>query len=147
MRLTGLPDPDPALPRERGREQWSVLALIGVSLAGAADVAEFLATRSAMFADAPGRAAGSIAGIVLWLGLLAVATLRYVRGERTGSRAVTVGLAALVAAGNVGLTAVHLKAGVGGLRPAVGGVLGILALILALTSRAPVAEATPRRLR
>jgi len=42
--------------------------------------------------------------------------------------------------GNVGLAAIHLKAGVGGLRPAVGGVLGILALILALTSRAEVAE-------
>jgi len=119
-----------------GRRSGSLLlALIGVSLAGAADVAEFLATRSAMFTDAPGRAAGSAAGLTLWLGLLAVATVRFVRGERPGWRVVTIGLAGLVAAGNVGLTAIHLKAGVGGLRPAVGGVLGILALILALTSR------------
>jgi len=119
-----------------GRRSGSVLlALIGVSLAGAADVAEFLATRSAMFIEAPGRAAGSAVGLALWLGLLGVATARYVRGERPGSRAVTVGLAGLVAAGNVGLTAIHLKAGVGGLRPALGGVLGILALILALASR------------
>jgi len=119
-----------------GRRSGSLLlALIGVSLAGAADVAEFLATRSAMFTNAPGRAAGSAAGLTLWLGLLGVATVRYVRGERPGSRAVTIGLAGLVAAGNVGLTAIHLKAGVGGLRPAVGGVLGILALILALASR------------
>jgi hypothetical protein len=114
--------------------------LIGVSLAGAADVAEFLATRPTMFTDAPGRAAGSAVGLVLWLGLLAVATLRYMRGERPGSRAVTMGLAGLVAAGNVGLTAIHLKAGIGGLRPAVGGVLGVLALALALTSRSGVTE-------
>jgi hypothetical protein len=53
---------------------------------------------------------------------------------------VTIGLAGLVAAGNVGLTAIHLKAGVGGLRPIVGAVLGVFALALALTSRAEVAE-------
>jgi hypothetical protein len=124
-----------------GRRSGSLLlALIGVSLAGAADVAEFLVTRSAMFTDAPGRAAGSAVGLAFWLGLLAVATLRYVRGERPGSRAVTVGLAGLVAAGNVGLTAIHLKAGVGGLRPIVGAVLGVFALALALISRAEVAE-------
>ncbi len=116
------------------------LVLIGVSLAGAADVAEFLVTRAAMFSEAPGRAAGSVIGLVLWLGLLGVATLRYLRGERPGSRAVVVGLAGLVAAGNVGLTAIHLKAGVGGLRPIVGAALGVFALALALTSRAEVAE-------
>jgi hypothetical protein len=93
-----------------------------------------------MFTDAPGRAAGSVIGLVLWLGLLGVASARYLRGERPGSRAVTIGLAGLVAAGNVGLTAIHLKAGVGGWRPAVGGVLGILALMLALAGRAEVAE-------
>jgi hypothetical protein len=45
----------------------------------------------------------------------------------------------MVAAGSVGLTAIHLKAGVGGARPIVGGVLGVLALILALaaTLRSP----------
>jgi hypothetical protein len=119
-----------------GRRSGSLLlVLIGVSLAGAADVAEFLVTRSAMFTDAPGRAAGSAVGLALWLALLGVATLRQVRGERPGSRAVTIGLAGLVAAGNLGLTAIHLKAGVGGLRPAVGGVLGILALVLALAQR------------
>jgi hypothetical protein len=122
------------------RSNGLLIALIGVSLAGTADVAEFLVTRAAMFTDAPSRAAGSTVGLALWLALLGVATLRYARGERTGSRVVTVGLAALVAAGNVGLTAIHLKAGVGGLRPVVGGVLGILALILALVTRAEVAE-------
>ena len=112
-----------------------LLALIGVSLAGAADVAEFLVTRSAMFTDAPGRAAGSALGLALWLGLLGVATARYLRGDRPGARPVAIGLAGLVAAGNLGLTAIHLKAGVGGVRPIVGGVLGVVALILALAAR------------
>jgi hypothetical protein len=122
------------------RSNGLLIALIGVSLAGAADVAEFLVTRAAMFTEAPSRAAGSTVGLALWLALLGVATLRYARGERPGSRAATVGLAALVAAGNVGLVAIHLKAGVGGWRPIVGAVLGVFALALALTSRAEVAE-------
>ena len=118
----------------------ALAALIGVSLAGTADVAEFLATRSTMFTDAPGRAAGSVVGLVAWAALLAMATLRYARGERRGWRATTIGLAGLVAAGNVGLTAIHLKAGVGGVRPIVGGVLGVLALVLALAPTLPSAR-------
>ena len=113
----------------------ALLALIGVSLAGTADVAEFLATRTAIFTDAPSRAAGSVVGLALWVALLGVATARYVQDERRGARSVTIGLAGLVAAGNVGLTAIHPKAGVGGLRPVLGGVLGILALMLAVASR------------
>jgi len=84
-----------------------------------------------MFTQAPGRAAGSVVGLALWLGLLGVSSARYARGERPGFRAITVGLAGLVAAGNVGLAAIHLKAGIGGMRPTLGGVLGILALALA----------------
>ena len=47
-----------------------------------------------------------------------------------------------VAAGSVGLTAIHLKAGVGGVRPIVSGVLGVLALVLALapTEQSPIEE-------
>ena len=116
----------------RSSTKGALIALIGVSLAGTADVAEFLATRSTMFTDAPGRAAGSVVGLIAWAALLAVATLRYAQGERRGARAATIGLAGLVAAGNVGLAAIHLKAGVGGVRPMVGGVLGVLALVLAL---------------
>jgi len=87
-----------------------------------------------MFTEAPGRAAGSVVGLGLWVALLGVATARYLRGEGRSTR-VILGLAGLVAAGNVGLAAIHLKAGIGGVRPTVGGVLGVLALILALAVR------------
>lgn len=117
------------------RSRPVLLALIAVSLAGTADVAEFLVSRTAMFTDAPGRAAGSVVGLALWMALLGAATVRYVRGERRGSRAVTLGLAGIVAAGSVGLTAIHMKAGVGGVRPTLSGILGVLALILAIASR------------
>src|SRR6202158_6130402 len=80
----------------------ALAALIGVSLAGSADVAEFLATRSTMFTDAPGRAAGSVVGLVAWGALLGVATLRYARGERRGARPAALGLAGLGAAGRGG---------------------------------------------
>jgi hypothetical protein len=119
----------------RRSTKGALAALIAVSIAGTADVGEFLATRTAMFSDAPGRAAGTVVGLAFWAALLAVATARYTRGERPGARSATLGLAALVAAGNVGLTAIHLKAGVGGLRPLVGGALGVLAFILAFASQ------------
>jgi len=112
----------------------ALVALIVISIAGTADVGEFLATRTAMFGSAPGRATGAVAGLVLWTALLGAATARYARGERPWARSATVALAALVATGSVGLTAVHLVAGVRGLRPFVGGGLGILALILAFAS-------------
>lgn len=112
----------------------ALLGLIGVSLVGTADVAEFLGTRTAMFTDAPGRAAGSVIGLVTWAALLGVATARYSSGERRLVKA-TIGLAGLVAVGNVGLTFIHFKAGVGGWRPIAGGLLGALALIFAWASR------------
>ncbi|HEV2012298.1 MAG TPA: hypothetical protein VGR77_00210 [Candidatus Dormibacteraeota bacterium] len=119
----------------RRSTKGALVGLIAVCLAGTADVGEFLATRTAMFNDAPGRAAGTVVGLALWAALLAVATARYTRGERPGARSATLGLAGLVAVGNVGLAAIHLKAGVGGSRPLVGGILGILALILAFASQ------------
>jgi hypothetical protein len=88
-----------------------------------------------MFSDAPGRAAGSVVGLAFWVALLGVATTRYARGERPWVSSATLWLAGLVAAGNIGLAAIHLKVGVGGLRPFIGAVLGILALILAVASR------------
>jgi hypothetical protein len=119
----------------KGGRPAVLLGLIAVSLVGTADVAEFLATRAAMFTDAPGRAAGSVVGLAFWVALLGVATTRYARGERPWASSATLGLAGLVAAGNIGLAAIHLKVGVGGLRPFIGAVLGILALILAVASR------------
>ena len=110
------------------------MGLIAVSLAGTADVAEFLVTRTTMFTDAPGRAAGSVVGLAVWAALLGTATARYARGDGRLSKP-TIWLAGLVAVGNVGLTAIHLRAGVGGWRPVAGGVLGILALVLAIASR------------
>ena len=112
----------------------ALLGLIGVSFVGTADVAEFLVTRTSMFTDAPGRAAGSVLGLALWASLLGLATARYSNGDRRLIKP-TVWLAGLVAAGNVGLTFIHVKAGVGGWRPIAGGVAGVLALIFALASR------------
>ncbi len=117
-----------------GSTRRALVGLMGVSLAGTADVGQFLATRTAMFTDAPGRAAGSVLGLLFWLALLALAAGRYAGGERRGSRAATIGLAGLVAIGNVGLTAIHLKAGIGGWRPILGGGLGVAALIFGLLS-------------
>lgn len=112
----------------------ALLGLIGVSLAGTADVAEFLGTRTAMFTDAPGRAAGSVLGLAMWVALLGLATARYSSGDRRLVKP-TIWLAGLVAAGNVGLTFIHFKAGVGGWRPLAGGIVGVLALVFALASR------------
>jgi hypothetical protein len=119
----------------RRSSKGALVGLIAVSLGGTADVAEFLATRTAMFSDAPSRAAGTVVGLALWVALLGIATSRYARGERPGASPLTIGLAGLVAVGNIGLTAIHLKVGVGGWRPFVGGVLGVTALLLALASR------------
>jgi hypothetical protein len=116
------------------RTRSLLLGLLAVCLAGTADVAEFLATRTTMFRDAPSRAAGSVLGLALWLALLGVVTARYTGGDRRLVNT-TIWLAGVVAAGNVGLAAIHLKAGIGGFRPMLGGVLGIAALVLALASR------------
>jgi hypothetical protein len=113
----------------------ALAGLMAVSLAGTADVGQFLATRTAMFTDAPGRAAGSVLGLLFWMALLGIALARYLGGERRWSSAATVGLAALVAVGNVGLSLIHLKAGIGGWRPMLGGGLGIAAIVLAVASR------------
>lgn len=120
---------------------------MAVSLAGSADVGQFLATRTAMFTDAPGRAAGSVLGLLLWLALFGVASTRYLDGDRFWRRPTTLALAGLVASGNVGLTLIHLKAGIGGWRPMLGGGLGIAALLLALASWRPRPSGSAGRLR
>lgn len=113
----------------------ALAALIGVSLAGSADVGQFLLTRAAMFTDAPERAAGAVVGLAVWVALLLVSAARFAGEDRRAARSATLGLAGLVAAGNLGLAAIHVKAGIGGWRPILGGVLGALALGLAIASR------------
>jgi hypothetical protein len=117
------------------RPRAALAALAAVSAAGAADVAEFLANRPQLFNTAPGRAAGSVLGLTIWLSLAGLA-LRRIRGdERASVRGVTLALAAVNALGNLGLTFIHLRAGVGGWRPLAGGVLGVAALAFALLGR------------
>jgi hypothetical protein len=90
-----------------------------------------------MFTTAPGRGFGSLLGLAIWAGLLGIAAARLAGSESKTLRIATLTLAGLTAAGNVGLTYIHFKAGVGGLRPALGGLLGVAALVLALASRRP----------
>jgi hypothetical protein len=127
--------------RMRSSTRTALVGLMVVSLAGSADVGEFLATRTVMFIDAPGRAAGSVLGLLFWLALLGIAVARYFGRETRWSSGATVGLAAVVAVGNVGLGLIHLKAGIGGSRPMLGAGLGVAAIILAVASRDPVQPA------
>lgn len=131
----------------RSSTRSALAGLMVVSLAGTADVGQFLVTRTAMFTDAPGRAAGSVLGLLLWLALFLVAVSRYRNGDQRATRAATLGLVGLVAMGNVGLTLIHMKAGIGGWRPMLGGGLGAVALILgavSLASSRPADEVTRR---
>ncbi|HUY09797.1 MAG TPA: hypothetical protein VMW80_10195 [Candidatus Dormibacteraeota bacterium] len=114
----------------RSRYKW----LTGVAAIGSLDVAQFLATNTGMFSAAPGRAAGSVLGLILWLALTVLAGIAASgRRFRQLTRAVLV-VAGLVAVGSVGLTAVHAAAHVGGLRPALGGVLSLVALAIAIVA-------------
>lgn len=120
-------------------------ALLAVSVAGMADVGEFVATRPGMFTTAPGRAAGSVFGFALWTALAGTtaARLRGVKGAR--SRWATLALAGVTGLGSVGLTFIHLKAGIGGLRTVAGGVLGVAAFLLALASVSAGEQETPSK--
>jgi hypothetical protein len=121
--------------QERQERRTAVLAaLLAVSLAGIADVGEFIASRPGLFTSAPGRAGGSVLGLALWAGLAATAANRLRGADGKGSRAGTIILACVTAIGNVGLTAIHVRAGVGSARTIASGVLGVAALALALAS-------------
>jgi hypothetical protein len=119
--------------RLRNPNRAILAALVAVSVGGMADVGEFIATRPGLFSTAPGRAAGSVAGFLVWAALAGTAAAR-VKGAGGRSRTATLTLAAVAAVGSVGLTAIHLKAGVGGPRTIAGGALGVAALALALAS-------------
>ncbi|MGC2191130.1 MAG: hypothetical protein WA751_02225 [Candidatus Dormiibacterota bacterium] len=106
--------------------------LVGISVIGGLEVAQFVATNTGMFSSAPGRAAGSVLGVILWAALAGLAGVA-ATGRRSRSLAqATLVVAGLVAVGSLGLTVIHAAAHVGGLRPALGGVLSLLALGFAI---------------
>jgi hypothetical protein len=72
--------------------------------------------------------------LILWLALTVLAGMA-ATGRRFPQLATAILVVAiLVAVGSVGLTAVHAAAHVGGLRPALGGVLSLAALALAVVA-------------
>jgi hypothetical protein len=124
--------------RLEATERTSPAVLAGLTvaaLAGAADTAIFIATNPQTALKTGGRAGGSVAGLAVWVLLLAVSSRRW-RGP-DGRRLAAIGLllAALAALDGVGLAAIHLAAGVGGLRTVIGAAAGVVALSLALKAR------------
>ncbi|MHB1527368.1 MAG: hypothetical protein ACYCZN_14040 [Candidatus Dormibacteria bacterium] len=106
-------------------------ALTWVATLGAADIAAFLsARRDTLFAKSPSRAAGSVAGLVLWTALRVSCRLSASRPESSRRQRLTTGLALACGLGNLSLFAVHLRLGRGRLRSLPGAVLGAVALVL-----------------
>jgi hypothetical protein len=103
--------------------------LTAVATAGALDVASFLAVRRReIFKASGGRAAGSVAGLVLWSSLAGTSVLERVKPEDRALRSATSVLAVVCGAGNLALMGVHLKVHRGQRRALVGGLLGLAAL-------------------
>jgi hypothetical protein len=97
------------------------LAVIG--WLGAADIAHFLwRRRRSLLSKSPGRAAGSIGGLGMWLAMGAAASAAP-RGGPTRMLARACGV------GNLVLYAIHLRVGKGRLRALPGAVLGAAALL------------------
>ncbi|MGC1185359.1 MAG: hypothetical protein WBA31_09445, partial [Candidatus Dormiibacterota bacterium] len=59
-------------PADATRRRW-YWCLTVVSIGGSLDIAQFLASDRSMFTSAPGRAAGSVLGLLLWLVLTGLA--------------------------------------------------------------------------
>jgi hypothetical protein len=115
--------------------RWLLWGLVGLGVLGTVDIAQFVATNQGMFTNAPERAAGSVAGLVLWLALTLVLALTAAGVRAWLALRVALWLAWLVAIGSVGLAAIHAAAHVGGLRPGLGAVLAVLELILVVAVR------------
>ena len=129
MRSTA--EPDASRPGSR-----AVLAyLTAASLLGAADTVVFIATDPQTALKTSGRATGSLAGLAVWLLLLAVSGRRLAGGDSPRLATVGLGLAALAALDGVGLAVIHVAAGVGGPRIMVGAGAGIAVLALAAMTR------------
>jgi hypothetical protein len=118
------------------RSNLSKLAILSAAaLVGAADAGLFIATDPQTALKTPGRAAGSLAGLAVWILLLAVSGRRWRGGDNRRLAAAGLGLSLLAALDGVGLAAVHAMARVGGARTLVGGAAGLTALGLALSAR------------
>ena len=102
----------------------------GAAIAGAADTAEFLLQRPDLFRTRPGRAASSVAALVLWASL---GTRASWEGPRAS--AATCAMAAALLAANLGLLAIHLRVRVAGPRVFVGAIASAVALADTLRRR------------
>ncbi len=114
------------------------LGLVGLGLVGvlgSVDVAQFLVGNPSMFVHSPGRTLGSVLGLVLWLVLLGVALWAIFSSRRGLLLSASVWLAGLLTIGSLLLVVVHAAARVGGLRPAAGALLALLALVASLLVR------------
>ncbi len=113
-----------------GARGWAWL-LLGIGLLGLADQAQFLASNQGMFRSAPGRAGGSVLGLVLWA-LLAGLVGGTCAGRRGRAlRLAVLGVSGVLTVGSALLVVVHAVARVGGLRPLLGAVLSLAALLAA----------------
>lgn len=129
MRLTA--DRDASRPGSRALLGY----LTAASLLGAADTAVFIATDPQTALKTGGRATGSLAGLAVWVLLLAVSGRRLGGGDNPRLATIGLGLAALAALDGVGLAVIHVAAGVGGARIMVGAGAGIAVLALAVMAR------------
>lgn len=132
QRMSYTVDPDSAGPGSSAL----LACLSAASLLGAGDTALFIATEPQTALKTGGRAAGSVAGLAVWVLLLALSGRRLASGDNRRLATLGVGLAALAALDGVGLAAIHLAAGVGGARLVIGAGAGITVLALAVTARA-----------
>jgi hypothetical protein len=102
-----------------------------VAVLGLAELLQFDLSSWASLVGHPDRLVGAVAGAVLWL-LLALTTILNLAWTRT-SWLPTVGLwiSGLLAVGSLALVPIHLAAGVGGVRPSLGALLALAALLIA----------------
>jgi hypothetical protein len=108
--------------------------LTAVALAGTLDVATFALVEPSVAFKTAGRAGGTVFALAVWVALTGTAGRRWSRPQSTRLRLATTALAALAAVDGVGLAAVHIAVGAGGIRPVVGAALGLGSLALAVSA-------------
>src|SRR3982074_3182260 len=108
------------------RSASSRLALLTAAAAvGALDTGVFIATDPQTALKTSGRATGSLAGLAVWVLLLAVSARRWRGTDSSRLATAVVALAGLAALDGVGLAVIHTVAGVGGARTLIGGAAGL----------------------